>query len=355
MILQTKLLKPFLYFISKVFKIFVLLRIFLYEINLLKTTIVKTPIISVGNLTVGGTGKTPVVDFLVKEFQKYNLKPVILSRGYGRKKPYLIKRLRYCEGKKIDLSHFGDEPFLLALRNPKVPVFVGNSRVKLAKLAKNKDRPDVIILDDAYQHLSLHRDLNLLLIDSETGLGGGDLLPLGILREPEDQCKRADAIILTKSNLDSSNHIQKIIEEDLDVSCPIFKFEYNVKGLYRLDGKFNLEKEYIKSKKLLAVSGVAQPKSFASSIKKCGGEIISKIDFSDHHFFRKEDIKKISNEKKRSNPDLIVTTEKDAVKLRAFTEIIEDIWVLEMEIEAKGPWNDFLEKFIKSKFVQVLP
>ena len=131
MIFQTKLLKPFLYFISKVFKIFVILRIFLYKIDLLKTTTIKTTVISVGNLTVGGTGKTPIVDFLVREFQKKNLNPTILSKGYGRKSPHLIKRFRYCEGNKIDPSLFGDEPYLLALRNPKVPVFVGNSRVKL--------------------------------------------------------------------------------------------------------------------------------------------------------------------------------------------------------------------------------
>ena len=113
MITQTKLLKPFLYFVSIVFKIFVLLRIFLYRIGWLKTYTLKTPVLSVGNLTIGGTGKTPIVDFLAKDFQNKNLNPAILSRGYRRKSPYTIRRLRFCEDIKIDPSFFGDEPYLL--------------------------------------------------------------------------------------------------------------------------------------------------------------------------------------------------------------------------------------------------
>tara|TARA_Y100001970_G_C14254079_1_gene873870 strand:- start:11 stop:1066 length:1056 start_codon:yes stop_codon:yes gene_type:complete len=350
MIFQSKLLKPILYFVSQVYKTFVLIRIFAYKIGWMKISIIKTPVISVGNLTVGGTGKTPVVDFLAKEFQNKNLNPAILSKGYGRKTPYLIKRLRYCENIKIDPSFFGDEPYLLAQRNPKVPVFVGNSRVKTSKIAEKKDNPDVIILDDAYQHLKLHRNLNLLLIDTETGFGNGYLLPFGVLREPEKHWKRADAIILTKSNLFSSKNIIKILKQDLEVTCPIFNFNYEAKAIYRLDGKSRLEIKEIKNKNLLAISGIAQPKAFHNSIEKCEAKIISKIDFPDHFCFREEDITKIMNENQKSQPDFMITTEKDAVKLKKFTKIIEDIWVLEMKIEAEKSWNDFFNYFLNSNF-----
>ena len=348
MILIIKLLKPFLYLISQVFKTFVLFRIFAYKVGWLRTTIIKTPVISVGNLTVGGTGKTPVVDFLTKEFQNHNLNPAILSRGYKRKDSYSIKRLRYCEDKNINPSFIGDEPYLLALRNPKVPIFVGASRIETSYLAEKLDQPDVIILDDAFQHLKIHRNLNLLLIDAITGFGNRHLLPLGVLREPENQLKRADAIILTKSNLASSKNIKKILMHDLKVSCPIFNFFYDVKGLSRLDGKSHLEKKEIKNKKLLITSSIAQPLGFARVLEKNGAKIISKIEFPDHHSFRAKDIKRNINEQQKYSPDLIITTEKDAVKLREYNEIHESVWVLEMEIETEKPWNDFFKNFLES-------
>jgi len=352
MILKIKLLKPLLYLISQVFKTFVLLRIFAYKVGWLKTTIIKTPVISVGNLTIGGAGKTPVVDFLTKEFQNHNLNPAILSRGYKRKAPNSLKRLRYCENKNIKPFFFGDEPYLLALNNPKVPIFVGNSRIETSHLAEKLDQPDVILLDDAFQHLKIHRNLNLLLIDAEAGFGNRHLLPLGVLREPENQWKRADAIIITKSNLASSGNIKNILKHDLEVNCPIFNFNYEAKKLSRLDGKSSLEIKEIKNKKLLITSGIAQPKGFACSLEKHGVQIISKIEFPDHYSFREKDIKRIINEQQKYSPDFIITTEKDAVKLREFNDIHENVWVLEMEIETEKPWNDFFENFLESNFNQ---
>ena len=191
---KNELIKTFLFGVSLIYKAFVLLRLQGYKKGWLKTNLTKTPVISVGNLTVGGTGKTPVVDFLVKELQSRKKIPVILSRGYRRKKSSNQQRLRYCEDNTVDPDFFGDEPFLLAQRNPEIPVYVGSSRVKTAHLAEAQDHPDVLVLDDAFQHLAIHRDLNLLLIDAERGLGNRYLLPYGVLREPEDQWVRADAI-----------------------------------------------------------------------------------------------------------------------------------------------------------------
>ena len=352
MFINIKLLSPFLYLISQVFKAFVLFRIFAYKVGWLRTTIIKTPVISVGNLTVGGTGKTPVVDFLTKEIQNHNLSPAIISRGYKRKEPNTLKRLRYCEDKNINPSFFGDEPYLLALRNPKVPVFVSNSRIESSNLAEKLDHPDAFILDDAYQHLQIHRDLNLLLIDAESGFGNRHLLPLGILREPENQWIRADAIILTKANLASSENITKILKHELEVSCPIFNFFYEVKGLSRLDGKSRLEKKELRNKKLMITSGIAHPSGFTRILEKHGAIIISKLEFPDHYSFRKKDIKRILYEQQKYIPDLIITTEKDSVKLKEFNEIHEHVWVLEMEIETEKPWNVFFENFLESNFNQ---
>ena len=186
------------------------LRLQAYTKGWLKTYCQNTPVISVGNLTVGGTGKTPVVDLLTRELQRRKIKPAILSRGYGRKNNNTQKRLRFCENKHADHDLFGDEPYMLAMRNPEVPVYVDSSRKAAADSAEKHDNPDVLVLDDAYQHLAIHRDLNLLLIDAEHGLENRNLIPYGNLREPASQWIRADAIIVTKANISSPDAVSEL-------------------------------------------------------------------------------------------------------------------------------------------------
>ena len=350
MIFSNKFVKPLLFLISLVFKTFVLFRIHAYKKAWLKTNRVKTPVISVGNLTVGGTGKTPVVDFLAREFQRVQKYPAILSRGYKRKNAAIQQRFRFCEDNTIDPAFFGDEPYLLAMRNPEVPVYVGSSRTITAHSAEENDNPDVLILDDAYQHLSIHRDLNLLLIDAVQGFGNRHLLPYGALREPENQWKRADAIIITKSNLASSDSVMQMLQHELKVSCPIFNFNYEVQGLTRLDGKAHLNLKEIKNKRLLLTSGIAQPKGFERLLEQHGVEITGTIEFPDHHDYHGEDVQKILNHQKSLQPEYVLTTEKDAVKLRIFPELHEHIWILEMEIIPDYYWNDFFAEFLCTKF-----
>jgi len=350
MIFSNKFLKPLLFATSQVFKIFVLLRLLAYRNGWLKSNRVNTAVISVGNLTVGGTGKTPVVDLLVKELQRLKKQPAVLSRGYKRKDSSSQQRLRFCEDIRIDPAFFGDEPYLLAQRNPEVPIYVGSSRFITAGLAEKQDHPDILLLDDAYQHLAIHRDLNLLLIDAEQGLGNRHLLPFGVLREPENQWKRADAIILTKTNLAASDALLKMLKSELKVSCPVFNFKYEIQRLTRLDGKVQLNLSEILNKRLLLISGIAQPKGFERLLEQQGVEIIGKIEFADHHDYCAEDVRKILQQQQILKPEYLLTTEKDAVKLRNFAELEEQIWVLEMEMIADNLWNDFFTEFLRVKF-----
>ena len=350
MIFSNKFLKPLLFVTSLIFKRIVLLRLLAYRNGLLKTRRVNTTVISVGNLTVGGTGKTPVVDLLVKELQRLKKKPAVLSRGYKRKDASSQLRLRFCEEKRIDPAFFGDEPYLLAQRNPKVPVYVGNSRIITAGLAEKQDHPDILLLDDAYQHLAIHRDLNLLLIDAEQGLGNRHLFPFGVLREPENQWKRADAIILTKTNLAASDAVLQILQHELQVNCPIFNFRYGILGITRLDGKTNLDLNEIIKKRVLLTSGIAQPKGFESLLEQQNVEVLGKIEFPDHHDYCREDVQKILNKQQELKPEYLLTTEKDAVKLRKFDELGEHLWVLEMEMIPDNLWNDFFVEFLRIKF-----
>ena len=337
--------KILLIVISQIFKSFVFLRLLAYKSGVLRTKRVKTTVISVGNLTVGGTGKTPVVDLLAKELHRIKKRPVILSRGYKRKENYTQRRLLFCEESKIDPALFGDEPYLLAKRNPNVPVYVGNSRYKIAILAEKRDHPDFFLLDDAYQHIAIHRDLNLLLIDAEQFLGNGHLIPFGILREPKNQLKRADAIIITKSNLAKSNSIVEKLKDELQIDCPIFNFKYEIQKIRRIDGKGELKLNEISNKRLLLTSGIAQPKGFEKLIGQYKFEIAGKIEFPDHHDYKAEDVRKILNEYKKLESAFIFTTEKDAVKLNNFPEIRNKIWVLEMEMIPDNSWKVFFHNF----------
>ncbi len=350
MIFSNKFLKPLLFVTSQVFKIFVLLRLLAYKNGWLKTNRVNTPVISVGNLTIGGTGKTPVVDLLAKDLQRFKKNPVILSRGYKRKNKSSQQRLLFCEDSKTDPAFFGDEPYLLAQRNQEVPVYVGGSRFITASLAEKQDKPDVLLLDDAFQHLAIHRDLNLLLIDAEQGLGNRHLLPFGLLREPEKQWKRADAVIITKTNLATSDLVLRMLKHELQVSCPVFNFNYEIKRITRLDGKAHLNLNEITNKRLLITSGIAQPKGFERLIEQQGIESIAKIKFPDHHDYRREDVHKILEEQQKLRPDYMLTTEKDAVKMREFAELGEKIWVIEMEMIPDNLWNDFFAEFLRDIF-----
>ena len=308
-----------------------LLRLHAYTKGWLKTYRPNTPVISVGNLTVGGTGKTPVVDLLTRELQSRKIKPAILSRGYGRKNTDTQKRLRFCEKKYADPDLFGDEPFMLAMRNPEVPVYVDSSRIAAADTAEKQDNPDVLVLDDAYQHLAIHRDLNLLLIDAEHGLENRNLIPYGSLREPASQWIRADAIILKK---------------ELKVTCPVFNFNFEAQGLYRLDGEERQQLHHLTGKNLVTVSGIAQPDGFRKMLENLGGNLIGSLEFADHHDYSINDVHKILKKQDELKPDYIVTTEKDAVKLRQFSELSNSIWILEIEVHPEESWNAFFEKFL---------
>ena len=184
--------------LSVIYGFLVRFRLVLYQKEWLRSRHPGVPVISVGNLTVGGTGKTPLVSFLTQSAKDAGFKPAIISRGYRNRSQSKIQRVRFCENSVVDAAVFGDEPTMLAKDNPEIPVYVSPSRVDAAKMAKEWDDPGLLILDDAYQHLAIARDLNLLLVDAERGFGNKQLLPLGPLREDLESVGRADAVAVTQ-------------------------------------------------------------------------------------------------------------------------------------------------------------
>lgn len=304
-------------------------RSFFYSHGLLRTKTLPCPVISIGNITVGGTGKTPLVMALAKGLMDKGNPVAILSRGYkGTKTSEPI----VSDGKTIFLSpeESGDEPFLMAQACKGIPVLVGKDRFVNGRIALQRFGVKGLLLDDGYQHLPLYRDINILLIDSHIGFGDDTLLPRGILREPLSQLRRADLFLLTKvEDPEGYQPLEKKIHE-IHPSAQVFHCHYEPVSL--VGPKEEQEEVYsLKGKKILALSGVADPQSFSSMLRKSGMKIVKEATFPDHHLYTNKDLSSVEEKSKRV--DCIVTTEKDMVKLKKLN--IDRLPIRALRIEVK--------------------
>lgn len=291
-------------------------------------------VISVGNISAGGTGKTPVIKFLALYLKEQNLKVAILSRGYGRKSKGTVI---VSDGENInsDSSQSGDEPLLLARQLRGIPVVVEADRYKGARLILEQFRPDVILLDDGFQHRRLARDFDIALVDASVGFGREFLLPAGFLREPVSSLKRADLIWLTRT--DQSKNVQALnerIREVTDVEIVESVHEADALISARTGDIHSLD--FLRDKKAFLFSGIANANSFERTVKNYSPQTVQHIQFSDHYKYSRADIDKIVQKSNEAGADLIVTTEKDFVKLADFTGDWENVFYLTINIKITG-------------------
>lgn len=288
------------------------LKTFSYSLGLRNPKRLLCPVISVGNITVGGTGKTPLVMELAKGLMQRGIPVAILSRGYKGKQ---TSKPLVSDGQTLFLSpeESGDEPFLMAKSLKGIPVLVGKDRFSNGQVVLQRFGVRGLLLDDGYQHLRLYRDLNILLIDSHIGFGDHHLLPRGILREPLVHLRRAHLFILTKvENHEACKPLREKLHQ-AHPSLPVFHSHYSPRGLISPRGEWE-GLDPFRGKKALALSGIANPEYFSFLLRKCGMEIVSEAIFPDHHRFSNKDLASI--EKRSKEVDWIVTTEKDMVKLK---------------------------------------
>jgi len=318
-----------LYILSLPYEGVVRTRSLFYSLGLLKTKTLPCRVISVGNITVGGTGKTPFVMAIAKGLMNRGIHAAILSRGYKGKKtadPVV------SDGKTVFLSseESGDEPFLMAQVCKEIPVLVGKDRIRNGRLALQRFGVKGLLLDDGYQHLPLHRDINILLVDSHIGFGDHHLLPRGILREPLSHLRRADLFVLTKvEDLETCQSLEEKIHK-IHPTSPVFHSHYEPVSL--VDPQEEQEEVHtLKGKRILALSGIAHSDYFSSMLRKCGMKIVREAIFPDHHLYTTKDLSSIKEKNKRV--DCIVTTEKDMVKLRQLP--IGDLPLRALRIEVK--------------------
>ena len=333
------------------------LRAWLYAQGWLASQRLDVPVVSVGNLTVGGSGKTPMVEWLARYTHQQGLRPVVLSRGYGRHSRATLSRLRLDEHPPTaSQSHLqtlaqqlGDEPVLLARRNPWLPIYVGKRRSQTGRLAQLWDNPGVVLLDDAFGHLALQRDLNLLLIDAGRALSQGRVLPLGWLREPVSALRRADAFCLTKIQGNQAQALTHTLREHLHLTQPIFAFGYQPAGLRRLDDGLQLPLKALAGLTVGLVAAIAQPAGFIQAVQSLGATVGTQFLRPDHHAYPSATLATL-DALLGQGPSHIpqwLTTEKDAVKLSTCLPRPERLWVLDMALTPPPEWEAFLAERLR--------
>jgi tetraacyldisaccharide 4'-kinase len=279
---------------------------------------VKT--ISVGNITVGGTGKTPLVAMISETLLNEGEKVCILTRGYGRDNPK--ERVLVADGQRIlaDAREAGDEPFELAQKlSGKAVIVADANRAEAGKWALAEFGVTVFILDDGFQHLRLRRDLDLVLLDATNPFGNGKMLPAGVLRESVHSLKHADAVIITRTNLAADVSAIKTKVVEINPDCRIFASRNEFTDPIKLKGFLSEKKTYPKAKiqnlKATAFCALGNPDNFFAQLKQEGFSLTASQSFPDHHIYTQSEIKNLEKKAVESGAEILLTTAKDAVKL----------------------------------------
>ncbi|OGI02568.1 MAG: tetraacyldisaccharide 4'-kinase [Candidatus Melainabacteria bacterium GWF2_37_15] len=289
-------------------------RNFLYDRGLLKNTKLSAFVISIGNITTGGTGKTPVTCEIANYLNKQGKKVAVISRGYGgklnNKKTNIISSGRSGEKIYYNAELAGDEPYWIAKNSPGTVVITGKDRIKSGKFAINEFNAEVLILDDGFQHRKLHRDLDIVLVDSEKLYGNGFLLPAGPLREPVSELRRATRIIKPEKYCEKINGINRV----------------------------------------LAFTGIAQPDSFFKFLEEQSIEIIIKKVFPDHYLYTEEDIKTLCDEAQKVDAEALITTEKDIVKIEPILDKVgSQIPIHALKLKVNLDVENILQTFLQGR------
>ena len=315
-------------------------RNFFYNLNFFVSRSVPAKVISIGNITAGGTGKTPAVIYLANLLKNKKYKVAVLSRGYGRKTAG-TQLVTDGQTKKIDWRNFGDEPTLIAKKLEDVPVVVDQNRFRGATYIIEKFQPDIIILDDAFQHRSIERDLDVVLLNTQAPLSDYKLIPHGLLREPMSHLKRADIIIFTKS--DKLQPHQKILNRAKKTNLPIFYSSIKLNGFSK-NGLTVYEPK--SNTKAVAVSAIADTRSFYRSLENTSIDVVSKISFFDHYEFKQTDIYDFKEALIKHNAEIIITTEKDLVRLEPLNLNGITVCTLNIEFQLEDNGEKYINSFI---------
>ena len=345
-----------LFCLSKVFLIIVKGRRWLYEARIIRDHPLGVQVITVGNLTVGGTGKTPVVEKFARVLTDHGRKVAILSRGYRSNPPPLAQRVKNIFGRKentpprvvsdaksllLNSEDAGDEPFMLASNLKDVVVLVDKDRVKAGRYAIEQYGCDTLLLDDGFQYWKLAgRRQDIVLIDAQQPFGNEHLLPRGTLREPVPHLARANTIFITKSDGDCNGLRARIRKHNAKagiIECVHWPLYFE--DVFNPEQRENIG--WLKGRKVATLSGIAQPESFEQSLVEQGAELVYTKRFADHHRFNQQEILNAINRAKKRRAEVIITTQKDAVRFPKIDRRDLPIYFIRVEIKILAGAKDF--------------
>ncbi len=362
--------KAFLFVLSRIYRSLVQLRMTLYHQRIFRNRTLGCLVVSIGNLTVGGTGKTPVVEVFSRTLEHHGRRVAILSRGYRNKSKSFyekaIELLRIGEeipprivsdGKHLllDSEMAGDEPYMLASNLKNVIVLVDKDRVKSGRYAINTFNADTLVLDDGFQYLPLKPRLNILLIDASNPFDNHHLLPRGLLREPIKSLRRADFIFLTKSTGGSElRHLKKFIKKH-NHRAEIIECAHRPRYLQNVYSQERFALDYLNGKKIAAISAIAAPESFERFIRGFGAELVYNERYADHHRYTQQEVIDFINTSLDHGAEIIITTEKDAVRFPLLERRDLQCLFMRVEIEILSGHENFNQCISRICLNQVVP
>jgi tetraacyldisaccharide 4'-kinase len=344
--------------LSRLFGAIVQVRLWLYNHGIFRHHTLGCQVVSVGNLTVGGTGKTPIVEVFARSLQKSGRTVAVLSRGYKKAKPPFWERvvrkltladrrnppLVVSDGERLLLNSAagGDEPYMLASNLPAVAVLVDKNRVKSGRYAIKRLGCDTLILDDGFQYLSLKHRLDIVLVDRTNPFGNGHMLPRGLLRERIRNIKRASFIFITKCDGTSTEDLQKELRR-LNPHAEISECRHCPRHFQNVYTGEKKPLDIVKGKDAAAISGIAAPGGFEEELERLGAKVIYHKRYADHHRYSQQEIIDIINKSIKRDAQMIITTEKDAVRFPKMERRDIPIYFLRVEIELLSGEGDFNE------------
>lgn len=275
-------------------------------------------VVSIGNVTLGGTGKTPLTLWMARWLQRQGWRVVVLSRGYGGYGAARTRVVSEGDGPVCAWSEVGDEPYLLAQELPGVPVLIGACRVLSGRVACEQFGAQVVVLDDGFQHRALRREMDIVLIDATNPFGHGALVPRGNLREPLPALRRASALVLTRTEL-AGEMLPALIEQlrRWYGHRPIYHMQTVVEALWDVGDQRCEEVTVLRRRRVVAFAGIGNPDAFAATLRQCGCDVVALLVFPDHHRYTVADWQAILDLTRRYGGECVVTTTKDAIRLES--------------------------------------
>ncbi len=342
--------------LSRIYGGIIAMRNFLYEQGIFRHHTLGCQVISIGNLTVGGTGKTPIVEIFARALQLEGRRVAILSRGYKKvEHSFWKKNLDKLTGRErrrpprvvsdgksllLDAARSGDEPYMLASNLPEVAVVVDKDRVKSGRYAIDKLKCDTLVLDDGFQYRALKHRVEIVLVDSTNPFSNGHILPRGLLREPAANIRRADFIFITKSPDAAQTELQARLRR-LNPRAEISVCAHHPLYLQNIYTGERLPLDWLNSRRLATVAGIAIPDGFENEIRRQGGQLVYCKRFADHHRYTQQEIIDLINKARRRGAGAIITTEKDAVRMPKIQRVDVPLYFLRVEIKLLSGAEDF--------------